>query len=60
MGNWIQGAHIQKGALHASLGVQQGQRIPAERIASAASSDNPTTARRARLAQTLAKIRGGK
>ena len=54
--NWIQGAIKKPGALHKSLGVPQGQKIPAKKLAKAADSSNPTTARRARLAQTLGKL----
>ncbi len=57
MANWIAGATKNKGALHRSLGVPEGEKIPAAKIAKAAHSDNPTLARRARLAQTLKKLR---
>jgi hypothetical protein len=58
MANWIQKAIKHPGALHEQLGVPKGKKIGAARIAKAANSDNPTLARRARLAQTLAKMRG--
>lgn len=54
--NWIAGATENKGALHRSLDVPEGQKIPAAKIAKAAASDDPTLARRARLAQTLKKL----
>src|SRR5258708_7842913 len=50
-GNWIQGMQMKKGALHAQLGVPQGQKIPPKQIASAADSSNPLLAKRAQLAQ---------
>ena len=59
MANWIASMHMKKGALHRDLGVPQGQKIGASRIAAAASSDNPQVARRARLAQTFARMRRG-
>lgn len=52
-GNWISGAIKHKGALHKSLGVPEGEKIPAKKLSKAAHSDNPTTARRAKLAETL-------
>lgn len=52
-GNWIAGAVKHPGALHKSLKVPQGEPIPAKALAKAAHSDNPTLARRARLAETL-------
>jgi hypothetical protein len=58
-GNWIAGATKNKGGLHRSLGVPAGQKIPAGKIAAAAGSKNPKVAKEARLAQTLAKLRGG-
>lgn len=51
--NWIAGAIKKPGALHQELGVPQGEKIPAKKIAAAADSDNPTLARRANLAKTL-------
>lgn len=54
---WIQKAIKHPGALHKELGVPMGKKIPAKKIAKAAKSKNPTLARRARLAQTLSKMR---
>ena len=51
--NWIQGAIKHPGALRKSLGVPEGKDIPAKKLEKAAKSDNPTLARRARLAETL-------
>lgn len=53
---WIAEAIKHPGALHKSLHVPEGEKIPAKKLAKAAHSDNPTLARRARLAQTLKKI----
>jgi hypothetical protein len=52
-GKWIAGAIKHPGALHRTLGVPQGQKIPASKLAKAARSSNPTTRRRAALAKTL-------
>jgi hypothetical protein len=54
--NWIAGAIKKPGALHAELGVPQGQKIPQAKVKKAAKSGNPTLARRARLAETLEKM----
>jgi hypothetical protein len=48
--------HMKKGALHEDLGVPQGQKIPAAKIAKAAAGGG-VTAKRAKLAQTFAKMR---
>lgn len=56
-GKWIAGAIKHPGALHEQLGVPQGQKIPVGKLASAADSDDPTLARRARLAETLSGFR---
>jgi hypothetical protein len=61
--NWIKGAIKHPGALHKSLGVPQGEKIPAKKLAKATHSENPTLAKRARLAETLKKLNkrhGGK
>jgi hypothetical protein len=57
--HWISGAIKHPGALHRELGVPQGKTIPAAKIAKAAHSDNPTLARRARLAETLKAMHHG-
>jgi hypothetical protein len=54
--NWIAGAIKKPGALHRSLGVPEGEKIPAKKLAAAAKSDNPTLRRRANLAKTLGKL----
>lgn len=53
---WIQKAIKNPGALHKSLKVPAGQKIPAEKLAKAAKSSNPTLAKRANLAKTLGKL----
>lgn len=58
---WIAGAIKKPGALHKSLGVPKGEKIPAKKLASAAEKGGKL-GQRARLAQTLKKInkkRGG-
>lgn len=56
-GNWIAGAIKHKGALHRDLGVPMGQKIPAGKLEKATHSSNPTIAKRARLAKTLASFK---
>ncbi len=48
---------IREGGLHKSLGIAEGKRIPAGRIAKAAKSRNPKVRKQARLAQTFARMR---
>jgi hypothetical protein len=55
--NWIAGAIKKPGSLRKTLGVKKGETIPAKKLAAATHSKNPTTARRARLAETLGKLR---
>lgn len=52
MANWIAGAIKKPGALHTSLGVPQGKKIPAGKLAAAAKKPG-VVGKRARLAQTL-------
>lgn len=54
--NWIQKAIGKPGALHRDLGVPAGKPIPPGKVAEAAKGSG-TTAKRARLAMTLAKMR---
>jgi len=64
-GKWIAGAIGKKGALHKSLGVPAGEKIPEKKLEKAEASKNPKLAKRARLAETLkgfhrtAKFGGG-
>jgi len=52
---WIQKAIKKPGQLHRDLGVPQGQKIPASKIAAAAKGGGKV-AQRARLAKTLKKM----
>lgn len=56
--NWIKGAIKKPGALHKALGVPMGEKIPKGKIAAAAEKGGKL-GRRARLAQTLAKMKHG-
>lgn len=52
--NWIAGATSKnKGALRKQLGAKPGKPIPEDKLEKAEASKNPTTAKRARLAETL-------
>jgi len=53
---WIQSAIKKPGALRQSLGVKKGQTIPAKKLAAAAKKSGKL-GQRARLAQTLKKLR---
>jgi hypothetical protein len=54
---WIQKAIKHPGALHKELGVPQGEKIPAKKMAKAAKSSNPKVAKMANLAKTLGKLK---
>lgn len=54
--NWIAGATKNKGGLHRALGVPAGKKIPASKVAAAASKGGKV-GKEARLAQTLSKLR---
>lgn len=56
--NWIQGAIQHPGALHQTLHVPMGKMIPSEKLVAATHSSNPTTRKRAVLAQTLRRMHG--
>jgi len=53
---WIQEAIKKPGALKKSLGVKEGQKIPAGKLAKAAKAPGKM-GQRARLAQTLSKMK---
>lgn len=53
---WIQTAIKKPGALRKSLGAKKGKRIPAKKLAAAAKKGGKI-GRRARLAETLSKLR---
>ena len=55
---WIQGAIKKPGALRKELGVKEGQKIPAKKLAAAAKKPGKI-GKRARLAETLGKLRKG-
>lgn len=55
-GGWIQGAVKKPGALHKSLGVPQGQKIPIKKIEKATHSSSPKLRQRANLAMTFKKM----
>lgn len=55
--NWIAGATRNKGALHRQLGVPEGKKIPAGKLAAAAKKGG-VEGKRARLAQTLKNLHG--
>lgn len=57
--NWIAGAIKKPGALHKSLGVPKGEKIPAKKLEAAAEKGGKL-GQRARLAQTLKGMRAGK
>ena len=52
---WIQGAIKKKNALHKQLGVPEGKKIPAGKLAKAAKAGGKL-GQRARLAKTLKKF----
>lgn len=55
--NWIKDAIKKPGALRKELGVKAGKTIPAKTLAAAAKKPGKT-GQRARLAQTLKKMKG--
>ena len=56
-GNWIAKATENKGGLHRSLGIPEGQKIPAKRLKAAENSPNLRVREQAQLAETLKKMR---
>lgn len=54
---WIQGAIKHKGALRKELHVKEGKKIPEKKLEKAEHSKNPTTRKRAVLAETLKHMR---
>jgi hypothetical protein len=53
---WLQGAHLKKGALKKELGIPTTGKIPAKRLEAAEHSKNPVLKKRAILAVTLKKM----
>ncbi len=58
--NWIAGAIKKPGALRKSLHATPGKKIPEAKLKKAEHSKNPTTRKRAVLAETLRKMHKGK
>jgi hypothetical protein len=56
--HFIQAMGMKKGALHAEMGVPQGQKIPPDRLAAAAQAPG-LLGKRARLAETLRGLNHG-
>jgi hypothetical protein len=56
---WIKGAIKHPGALHRALGVPEGEKIPADKMAAARNSRNPRVRKMAALAGTLGKLGKG-
>lgn len=50
---WIQDMHMKKDALHKSLHVKPGEKIPESKLKKAEHSKNPTLRKRANLAEVL-------
>lgn len=53
---WIQKMHMKKGALHEEMGIPEGKKIPAKKLAAAAKKGGKL-GKRARLAETLKGLR---
>jgi hypothetical protein len=56
---WIAEATKNKGALHRSLGVPAGEKIPVKKLDKAAKSSNPKIKKEAVLAKTLKGFKKG-
>jgi len=56
--NWIAGATKNKGGLHRSLGIPEGEKIPEAKIRAAASKGGKV-GKQARLAETLKGMKKG-
>lgn len=54
---WIAKAIKHPGKLHRELGVPEGKKIPAKKLAKAEHSKNPTIRKEANLAKTLKGLR---
>lgn len=54
---WIQKAIKHPGKLHRELGVPEGEKIPAKKMARAAKSKSPTIRKEVALAKTLKKFK---
>jgi hypothetical protein len=49
--------HLRKGGLHRALGIPEGEKIPAEKIAKARNSSNAHIAHMANFAHTMGKFK---
>ncbi len=58
--HWMQDAVKKPGALHKTLHVPKGKKIPEAKLEKAEHSKNPLTRKRAVLAETFKKCRKGK
>lgn len=56
---WIKKATQNKGALHRHLGVSEGQKIPEDKLRSAANSSDATVRKEANLTMTLKGMHHG-
>jgi hypothetical protein len=54
---WISKAIKHPGKLHRELGVPEGEKIPAKKMAKAAKSKSPTVRKEVALARTLSKMK---
>lgn len=54
---WIKKAIKHPGKLHRELGVPEGEKIPAKKMAKAAKSKSPTIRKEVGLARTLKKMK---
>lgn len=57
-GHWMEKAFANKGALHRELGVPEGEKIPAKKLARAGKSGDARTRKRVALARTGARYGG--
>lgn len=58
-GNWIESATENKGGLHRSLGVPEGDKIPAKKLSAGAKSKSPKIRKEVALARTLKGLNKG-
>ena len=58
--HWMKDAVKKPGALHKTLHIPKGKKIPEEKLEKAEHSKNPLTRKRAVLAETFKKHRKGK
>lgn len=49
--------HLRKGGLHRALGVPEGEKIPAKKVAAARNSDNEHIRKMAEFAHTMGKFK---